>query len=84
MSRLTSLVKHLDRHVQREEDGIFRAPRSAGEFLDEVDKLEDEHRGLEATIAGLDIDSRTSGRGSCDCSIRTRRALRSDPTPSPV
>jgi hemerythrin-like domain-containing protein len=54
MSRLAHLVAHLDRHVQREEDGIFRAMRGAGEFVDEVDELEAEHRVFAATIAGLD------------------------------
>ena len=34
----------LDRHVRREENGIFSAMRSAGEFLDEVNELEGEHR----------------------------------------
>jgi hemerythrin-like domain-containing protein len=57
LSRLTGLVAHLNRHVQREEDGIFRALRSAGEFTDELDELEAEHRGFEAAIAGLDIES---------------------------
>jgi hemerythrin-like domain-containing protein len=57
MSRLTSLVAHLNRHVQREEDGIFRAMRDAGEFVDEVDELEAEHRDFAATIAGLDADA---------------------------
>ncbi len=56
LGRLTGLLAHLDRHVLREEDGIFRALRSAGEFLDEVGELEREHRGFEATVAGLDVD----------------------------
>jgi hemerythrin-like domain-containing protein len=54
MSRLTALVAHLDRHVQREEDGIFRAMRGTGEFTDEVDQLEAEHRDFASTIARLD------------------------------
>ena len=57
MSRLTGLVAHLERHVQREEDGIFRAMRAAGEFLDEIDALEGEHGDLAAAIAALDPDS---------------------------
>ena len=57
MSRLTDLVAHLDLHVQREEDGIFRAMRTAGEFLDEIDELEGEHRDLAAAIAVLDPTS---------------------------
>ncbi len=54
---LADLVRHLDRHVQREEDGIFRALRTAGELLEEIGALEGEHRALEATITGLDVDS---------------------------
>ncbi len=62
MSRLQRLVAHLDRHVLREEDGIFRAMRGAGEFVDEVDQLEAEHRDFAATIAGLDSDAAEFGR----------------------
>ena len=54
-SGLDDLVAHLTRHVNREEDGIFDALRHSGEFLDELDELEAEHRDLAATIAGLDI-----------------------------
>ncbi|GEP39158.1 hemerythrin [Nocardioides psychrotolerans] len=57
MSRLTDLIAHLDRHVRREEDGIFRAMREAGEFVEEIDELEGEHRDLAETIGALDIDS---------------------------
>ena len=57
MSGLTELVARLTGHVRREEDGIFTALRSTGEYVDEVDALEDEHRDLEATIAELDIGS---------------------------
>jgi len=57
MSRLTTLVAHLDRHVRREEDGIFRAMRTAGEFLDEIGELEGEHRDFAAAIGTLDPDS---------------------------
>jgi hemerythrin-like domain-containing protein len=57
MSRLSGLVADLERHVRREEDGIFRALRVAGDFVDEIDELEGEHRELAAVIAGLDVDS---------------------------
>lgn len=57
MSRLAALVADLDRHVHREENGIFRAMRSAGEFLDEVDELEGEHRDFAALIARLEISA---------------------------
>jgi len=56
-ARLTDLVAHLDRHVQREETGIFRAMRATGEFIDEVDELEGEHRDFATAIEGLDPDS---------------------------
>ncbi len=57
MTRLTGLVARLDRHVRREEAGIFSAMRDAGEFVDEIDELEGEHRDFAATIAALDIDA---------------------------
>jgi hemerythrin-like domain-containing protein len=62
MSRLQHLVAHLNRHVQREEAGIFRAMRGAGEFVDEVDQLEAEHRDFAATIVGLDSTAAEFGR----------------------
>ena len=57
MARLTDLVAHLDRHVRREEDGIFEAMRTSGEFIDEIDALEGEHRDFGVAIAALDPDS---------------------------
>jgi iron-sulfur cluster repair protein YtfE (RIC family) len=57
LSRLGVLVADLERHVGREEDGIFRALRDAGEFLEEIELLEGEHRGFAAVVAGLDVDS---------------------------
>jgi iron-sulfur cluster repair protein YtfE (RIC family) len=56
-TRLAGLVMDLNRHVRREEDGIFRALRDLGEFVDEIVELEGEHRDLEATIAALDSGS---------------------------
>lgn len=58
---LTDLLAHLERHVRREETGIFEALRASGEFLDEVGELEGEHRDLAARIASLDIDSADFG-----------------------
>jgi hemerythrin-like domain-containing protein len=58
MKLLTALVLRLERHVRREEDGIFRALRSSGEFLDEIEALEGEHGDLEKAIAALDPDAR--------------------------
>jgi hypothetical protein len=60
-ARLADLVADLDRHVRREERGIFRALRAAGEFIDEIDDLEGEHRDLAALIASLDVDSASFG-----------------------
>ena len=48
------LVTHLDIHVGREEQGIFTALREQGEFVDEVELLEGEHRAFDAGIAALD------------------------------
>jgi hemerythrin-like domain-containing protein len=46
-------VGHLEQHVTREELGIFTALRSQGDYSDEVDELEGEHRWLDTAIAGL-------------------------------
>jgi len=56
-ARLAALVAHLQRHVDREEGGVFRALRAAGEFVDEIEALEAEHRDFAAMIASLDADS---------------------------
>ena len=55
MELLRTLVGHLDQHVRREETGIFPALRGTGEFTEEVDELEGEHRDLDAALEGLDI-----------------------------
>ncbi|MBF4766761.1 hemerythrin domain-containing protein [Nocardioides agariphilus] len=57
MRLVTRLVGHLTSHVGREENGIFRALRESGEYGEEVDALEGEHRELELAIAGLDVTS---------------------------
>ena len=41
LARLDRMGAHLDRHVRREEAGIFRALREQGEFADEVAALEE-------------------------------------------
>lgn len=51
---LRRLADLLDRHVRREEDGVFTALRETGEFLDEVAELEQEHEDLHAGLADLD------------------------------
>lgn len=55
MSRLACLVGHLDRHVRREEAGVFSALRDRGEFLDELSDLVAEHRQFDATITELHV-----------------------------
>lgn len=54
---LAELVEHLSGHVRREERGIFTALRDHGEFADEVDALEGEHRDLDAAVAELDPEA---------------------------
>jgi iron-sulfur cluster repair protein YtfE (RIC family) len=57
LSRLADVVPRLQRHVRREEEGIFSALRSSGEFLDEIDALEGEHGNLEKAIDTLDAEA---------------------------
>ena len=57
MALLTGLVGHLERHVRREEAGVFTALREKGEFLDELSELEAEHRQFHETIATLDASA---------------------------
>ncbi len=54
LAALQRLVRHLDTHVRREEEGIFTALRDQGEFVEEVDILEKEHHAFDAAIADLD------------------------------
>jgi hemerythrin-like domain-containing protein len=51
LRRLSDL---LDRHVRREEDGVFAALRASGEFLDEVAELEQEHQDFHDGMGALD------------------------------
>jgi hemerythrin-like domain-containing protein len=51
---LHRLAGLLDRHVRREEDGVFAALKGTGEFLEEVAELEQEHHDFDAQIAALD------------------------------
>ena len=57
VQRLNHLAGHLHRHVQREEAGIFTALRDMGEFIDELDDLEAEHRQFHDVVADLDASS---------------------------
>ena len=52
--RLGVLVAHLGTHVSREETGVFTALRRAGDFVEEVEALEEEHVGLDRAVADLD------------------------------
>lgn len=52
-ARMTALLADLDRHIRREETGVFSALRAEGEFVDEIDALEGEHREMAAALAGL-------------------------------
>jgi hemerythrin-like domain-containing protein len=54
VAHLRRLGELLDRHVRREEDGVFAALRDLGEFLDEVGELEQEHVEFHAGLAALD------------------------------
>jgi iron-sulfur cluster repair protein YtfE (RIC family) len=57
LSRLADVVPRLQRHVRREEEGIFRALRGSGEFLEEIEALESEHGDIEKSIASLDPEA---------------------------
>jgi hemerythrin-like domain-containing protein len=54
---LQTFASHLTTHVRKEEDGVFAAVRGLGEFVDEVDALEHEHRELDAALAKLVVTS---------------------------
>lgn len=52
---LGALVAHLQDHVRKEEVGLFTAMRDAGEFVEEVEALEQEHLDLDSAIAALHL-----------------------------
>ena len=52
---LAELGLHLDRHVRREETGVFAALKSQGDFADAVAELEQEHISFDAQLASLDV-----------------------------
>jgi hemerythrin-like domain-containing protein len=54
LAGLRRLNELLDRHVRREEEGVFTALRQTGEFLDEVAELEQEHDDFHSGLAALD------------------------------
>ena len=57
VEHLTVLARYLDRHVRREEDGIFTALRNQDEFVEEVEQLEAEHQTFDEAVAGLDPEA---------------------------
>ena len=59
LDRLRRLGVLLDRHVRREEHGVFTALREAGEYLEEVGDLEQEHVDLDTRIQRLGADDPT-------------------------
>lgn len=54
VTQLQRLNDLLDRHVRREEDGVFTALRATGEYVDELAELEQEHDEFHTDIAALD------------------------------
>ncbi|QNN54072.1 hemerythrin domain-containing protein [Nocardioides mesophilus] len=55
--RILELVgRQLDRHVGREERGIFAALKADGEFAEAVVELEDEHVSFDRQLAAIDPD----------------------------
>ncbi len=57
VAHLAVLAGYLDRHVHREEVGVFTALRDEGEFVEEVDLLEKEHRTFDEQVGALDPES---------------------------
>lgn len=53
-AEIAEFIRLLHAHVGREERGLFTALRDAGEFVEEVDALEQEHVDLNELIAALD------------------------------
>lgn len=56
LDQLRSLGVLLDRHVRREERGVFAALTDAGEYLEEIGDLEQEHVDFDTRIQRLDPD----------------------------
>ncbi len=50
---LTLLARRLETHVTREEEGVFTAMRAIGEFVGEIDDLEQEHIDFAADLTEL-------------------------------
>jgi hemerythrin-like domain-containing protein len=65
---LLELEQRLDRHVDREERGVFAALRAQGEFVDAIDGLEAEHVAFDSELEDL-------APGSTDFERRVRRLM---------
>ena len=58
-ARMAVLAHLLDRHVRREEAGVFAALREQGDFAEAVVDLETEHATFDEAISDLDRTSPT-------------------------
>lgn len=54
---LKELGRHLERHVRREERGVFAALKAQGDFADAVNELEQEHTSFDSQLASLDVSA---------------------------
>jgi|SRR5680860_241916 len=54
---LKELGLHLDRHVRREELGVFAALKSQGDFVDAVTELEQEHTSFDVQLSSLEVEA---------------------------
>ncbi len=61
MTGLAELGRKLDRHVRREEAGVFTALKNQGDFEDSVLALEEEHTDLDEALAGLEVEAADFG-----------------------
>ena len=61
MAGLEVVGRLLDRHVGREERGVFTALKDQGEFVEAVEELETEHLTFDAQIRALDPDAADFG-----------------------
>ncbi|GAA2104839.1 hemerythrin domain-containing protein [Microlunatus panaciterrae] len=52
-TELSEFSSLLTRHVDVEERGVFAAMKDEGEFVEAIEELEQEHRDLDVTVAGL-------------------------------
>ena len=60
-SGLEVIGRLLDRHVGREELGVFAALKEQGEFVEAVEELEAEHVSFDEQLASLDVAAEDFG-----------------------